>query len=269
MPLRVIRMAVVYSIRDWNQHFECAQSSRAKSLTWVAVPNKHDGKSFRRLMRMKNGIALYGAWILIVQVASKCPCRGVLADSDGPLSSGDIADKTLVDSKIIQAALDACCSREIGWIEKREITIDHDQSRSTTIDHDAPTRQDITRQDKTEQDTTIGGDEIGDQSRQPPKTAFDAAEVALPAELDTVEFRERWQAWAAYRRKKRKPISEDAAKRQLEELVRYGPSGAIESINASIANDWQGIFPPKKQPGQSGQKFSGAKKFLETHIDAK
>ncbi len=33
-------------------------------------------------------------WILVVQVAAKCLCRGTLADEDGPLSLEDIAFKT-------------------------------------------------------------------------------------------------------------------------------------------------------------------------------
>jgi hypothetical protein len=144
----------LYSIRDWDKHFEVAQSKRAENLRWVPLPNKHDGKSFRRLIQMKNGPAIYGAWVLIVQVASKCPTRGVLADGDGPLTAHDIADKTLTDPKLIQSALDACCSKAIGWIAKDESRSECDQPESTEINRDAPTGQDRTGQDNTEQDRT-------------------------------------------------------------------------------------------------------------------
>ncbi len=143
-------MSVVYSIRDWEKHFECSQSKRADKLSWVATPNKHDGKSFRRLIQMKNGTALYGAWILIVQVASKCPVRGILADSDGPLNAEDIADKTLTDPKLIQATLDACCSKAIGWIVKDETRSECDTPESISIDGGVPTGQDITEHNNTE-----------------------------------------------------------------------------------------------------------------------
>jgi hypothetical protein len=150
-------MATTYSIRDWEKHFECSQSKRAERLSWVATPNKHDGKSYRRLIQMKNGAALYGAWILIVQVASKCPVRGILADDDGPLSADDIADKTLTDPKLIQSALDACCSKAIGWIVKEDSRSECDTSQSTAIDRGVPTLQDITGQDITEHNSVGGG----------------------------------------------------------------------------------------------------------------
>ena len=75
-------MGIRYRIRGWVELFENAQSRKCARLTWVPVPNKHDGKSFRRLMGLPNGPSLYGAWLLLLQVASKCPERGVLADED-------------------------------------------------------------------------------------------------------------------------------------------------------------------------------------------
>ena len=78
-------MTTRYRVRDWDQHFENSRSRDYKKLDWVPLPNKHDGKGYRRLIALENGPALFAAWVLIVQVASKCPQRGVLADEDGPL----------------------------------------------------------------------------------------------------------------------------------------------------------------------------------------
>lgn len=270
-------MQTLYVIRDWDQHFEVAQSKRSKRperTQWVPIPNKHDGKSFRRLMKMKNGPALYGAWVLIVQVASKCQVRGTLCDGDGPLTAADIADKTLVDEKIIQAALDACSSKAIGWIESREYyserapsAVGADSERAQQL---SATGQDRTRQDKTGQIAASGSGDSGNGQppRQPRQAAFDAATVALPADLDVPRVRDAWREWVEFRRKKRKPISEDAARKQLAELIRYGPDGAVASINASIANDWQGLFEPKSSGPTKQGKFSGVQGFLENHRDA-
>jgi hypothetical protein len=76
--------SVTYRIRDWKQHFESYEQSRLKAkdgMRWVTITTKHDGKTFRRLSKIENGIAIYGAWVLIVAVAGKCPVRGVLADA--------------------------------------------------------------------------------------------------------------------------------------------------------------------------------------------
>lgn len=114
-------MAVLYSIRDWDQHFECAQSRKVKrDLTWVGIPCKHDGKSFRRLMMMTNGLTIYGAWILIVQIAAKCPTRGVLADPDGPLTTEDLAIKTGCPIEFFEHALKVLTDKAIGWISVRQ-----------------------------------------------------------------------------------------------------------------------------------------------------
>ncbi len=58
-------------------------------------------------------------------------------------------------------------------------------------------------------------------------------------------FASKWQAWVISRHSRRKPISELAAREQLEKLESFGLGGAIESLRQSIEGDWQGIFPPK------------------------
>lgn len=121
-------MVTLYTIRDWDKHFETAASRLVKRLSWVAVPNKHDGKSYRRLMRREDGPTLYGAWVLIVQVASKCPTRGVLADGDGPLTPEDLAVKTDCPVELFETALKVLASPEIRWIEAR-----HYEDGSSTL----------------------------------------------------------------------------------------------------------------------------------------
>lgn len=113
-------MTTAYRVRRWNEQFENAQSRKVEKASWVPVPNKHDGKSFRRLMTLPNGPAIYGAWMLILQVASKCPNRGELIDEDGPLSAEDISLKTCVDESLIKDAITVLCSPKIGWLESFE-----------------------------------------------------------------------------------------------------------------------------------------------------
>ena len=109
---------MTYRIRDWKDHYESYESARVKKvLAWVAMPTKHDGKAFRRIMRTDPTGALFGAWCLIVQVAAKCPVRGVLADQDGALSAIDISDKTGLSEESVQRALVVFSSPEIRWIE--------------------------------------------------------------------------------------------------------------------------------------------------------
>ena len=229
--------ATAYRIRGWDESgFEVAQNSRTRGpLKWVAVPTKHDGKGFRRLMRHKEGTAFFGCWCLIVQVAAKCPTRGVLADDDGPLSSSDLHLKTGADEKVMARAIQFLHC-EVGWLETVEV--DTLQQSVAGCNKVLPTRQDV--QDKTyrtEQDTTppcVGG--IPDH----------ADEIVLPATLQASEqFRSAWRDWLAYRRECRQSMRGVTIERQLAMLARLGPDVARESIESSIRNGWKGLFEPK------------------------
>jgi hypothetical protein len=114
-------MAVVYSIRNWDDDFEVAQSKKIKGPhQWVAIPTKHDGKSFRRLMLREDGPQVYAAWILLIQVAAKCTVRGVLADGDGPLGVDDLSIKTGCPAVVFENAIKVLSSKEIGWLVVEE-----------------------------------------------------------------------------------------------------------------------------------------------------
>lgn len=74
----------------------------------------------------------------------------------------------------------------------------------------------------------------------------------IPESLSTfADFVESWHGWMSSRHDRKKPISEAAAKTQLEDLAGFGRVGAVLSIRQSIAHDWQGLFAPKTQGVQS------------------
>jgi hypothetical protein len=157
------QMAVVYSIRDWEAHFEVSQSNKVKrALSWVPLPTKHDGKSYRRLMIRTDGMQLYAAWVLIVQVAAKCPVRGVLADGDGPLEAEDLAIKTGGSVAVFSEALSVLSRSDIGWLlvdEWSGATSNPVNSGSKPLDSGSSSvlpLQDRTGHDITRQDTSSG-----------------------------------------------------------------------------------------------------------------
>jgi hypothetical protein len=130
----------VYTVRNWDSRFETAQSRKVKSiLTWVALPVKHDGLGFRRIMALPDGPAIYGAWVLIVQVAAKCPVRGVLADENGPLGPEDLELKTGCSVDVFSRALNVLSGNKIGWI----VVADY-QCGSRALSLQDSTEQDIT-----------------------------------------------------------------------------------------------------------------------------
>ncbi len=108
---------MTYAIRDWDVHFENHESRKLRSQRWVAMKNKHDGASYRRVAGLPNAVEVFCAWCLLVQIASRMPVRGVLADKDGPLDSADMSAKTGYPPAIFEAAFEALTHPKIAWLE--------------------------------------------------------------------------------------------------------------------------------------------------------
>lgn len=70
---------------------------------------------------------------------------------------------------------------------------------------------------------------------------FRADRMVLPSTVNT----DSWAEWCAYRSSKKKPITEKAAEKQIELLTQHPESVQRQIIETSIANDYQGLFPPK------------------------
>lgn len=225
-------MASLYRIKNWARHYEKAQTRKVGNAQWVPLPVKHDGKGFRRLMAMENGPAIYGAWVLIVQVAAKCVERGTLADEDGPLTSEDLTLKTGCDKGLFDEALQVLCSEKIGWMLVSEWAPD-----TTAIDElGKPLQlQDSTRQDSTEQDNTADRqvDGIGPTTH--------ASMIPIPPSLNFPPFRAAWERWIEHLRQKGNRPSQLTLTDQLVELERAGPEAAIGKINYSIRQGYVGL----------------------------
>jgi uncharacterized protein YdaU (DUF1376 family) len=72
--------------------------------------------------------------------------------------------------------------------------------------------------------------------------------VEFPANLQSADFGAAWESYLAYRKSSRlKALAPASVTAQLRNLSEMGHDEAIEAINQSIANGWQGIFPPKNK----------------------
>lgn len=107
---------ICYAIKDWNTHFENSESRKIKSLTWLPVKNKHDGKGYRRVVAHPKSIQVFCAWNLMIQVASKMPVRGVLRDEDGPITTSDLSFKTGYPEHIFEEAFKVLSDNKVGWL---------------------------------------------------------------------------------------------------------------------------------------------------------
>lgn len=179
-------VATVFVIRDWHEHFEVSQTRKVDTLRWVPVPVKHDGLSFRRVMALDDGLAVFGAWVLILQVAGKCRRRGILTTDTGrPMTAEDIAIKTGAPKAGIERALEVLMSEDVGWVGSIDST--ELECESTQLDYRRG--QDSTGQESASADSSaeLGN---GQASSVPsefvfPTTGKGKAEWTLPqAKLD-------------------------------------------------------------------------------------
>jgi hypothetical protein len=76
-------------------------------------------------------------------------------------------------------------------------------------------------------------------------------EDVIPQELDTPVFRKAWLEWLQYRCQIKKPLKDLSRQKKLNELKCLGPDRAIDAINCSIANGWQGIHEPNNSNHQN------------------
>ena len=78
---------------------------------------------------------------------------------------------------------------------------------------------------------------------------------SFPEKLDNEEFKTAWSEWITFRREIKKTLTPSTTSKQLAKLATYGSSKAVQSIENSISNGWQGLFDPD---GKQGGKASAA-----------
>ena len=104
-------------IANWQENYENNRSRTVKDLRWVPVPNRHDGERYARLMIRKDSAIIFSAWILMLQVASRCQPRGSLVRSDGKLHDPEsLSLKTRAPAEWFEKAIPVLM--EMAWLEQ-------------------------------------------------------------------------------------------------------------------------------------------------------
>jgi hypothetical protein len=112
----------VYRVKGWGDYFENNRTRTMDVMRWVPIPNKHDGDGYTEMVDGPDGAAIYGAWVALVQVASKCHPRGtLLRDNKTPHTPESIARVTRLPVKSIEKVIQKAASGSVGWLEVVEI----------------------------------------------------------------------------------------------------------------------------------------------------
>lgn len=231
----------IYRIKDWDELYENNRTRGMKIMQWIPVPNMQDGDGYITLVERKNGAAYLGAWLAILQVASKCKVRGtLLRNGTEPHTPDTLSRIARISPEIIESALEILVN-ECKWleiIEQHEGAGDAQFARSLPAVCPHPTDEE--------------GKGIEEKEE---KGAPQAPEVVFPENLDCPEFHEAWGKWNQYRSERRLPkLVPTSIQAQLNKLGAIGPPRAIAAIEHSISNNYQGIFEPKAPIGARPQR---------------
>ena len=106
----------LYRIREWSRHFENNRTRELRKLGWVPIPNKLDNDGYLELVEHENGAAHFGAWVVIVEIASRCEPRGILLrDNRTPHTPHTLARRSRIPESVFAEVFPRLI--HIGWIE--------------------------------------------------------------------------------------------------------------------------------------------------------
>lgn len=134
----------IFAVAAWNDVHENNRTRELKKLDWVPVPNKMDGAGYATLVTHDDGAAHFGAWVAILEIASRCRDRGVLVRGDG--RPHDAASLSLISRLPVAVFRDAIPRLvDIGWLAIRNTPHDDattSQDGAGIPQEDAETSQD-------------------------------------------------------------------------------------------------------------------------------
>jgi len=73
----------VIRIKEWDKIYENNKTRILQNLDRIQIPINWGSDGYLDMMDRKDGPAIFGAWIALVQVAAKCKIRGTLVRSNG------------------------------------------------------------------------------------------------------------------------------------------------------------------------------------------
>lgn len=110
------RAIPMYRIKDWDKRFENNRTRQLKHLDWVPIPNKMDGDGYTDLVEHPNAAAHLGAWLAIVEIASRQDPRGTLPEGRHGLCK-TLARISRLPAEIFQEVIPRLIS-EVEWLEE-------------------------------------------------------------------------------------------------------------------------------------------------------
>jgi hypothetical protein len=175
----------MWFIKDWKTIYETAESRKIKHLTWVAMPNKFDGRGFKRMMRHPDAPVALSCFLLMCQVASrvhKDHRDGRIGNSEAAYCACDLADITGMCEENFEKSFQLLSSQSIAWIEWRGNP--RTTGRQPVTPGEFPDALGVIQTDR----QTDRHTEVGPSQREKAAWDFDRLRTEYPAALSDFEL---------------------------------------------------------------------------------
>jgi hypothetical protein len=113
----------LYRIKNWQDNYECNRTRELKSVKWIPIPVKLSGDGYSMMMddekgnRRKEGPAMFGTFIAIIELAACCDPRGDLIKASGePHTFESIGRICRIHPEFVEKTI-AFCVNTVKWIE--------------------------------------------------------------------------------------------------------------------------------------------------------
>jgi len=220
-------------IKWWDQ-FENAGSRKLVTIRHFSSTAGNDSRGYRKLMRMGvKGLAAFGTFQALCQLMAglghAARKQGAAINSDGSiLDLDDLSDLTRITDKALEVNIEILIG--IGWLEGlKPLEAIQSPNDPPASPNDLP----LIPQDNPKGEEGRGEEGRGEEGKK--------ESLSLPFGSD--DFREAWTEWISYLKEKKKTPTDRTKKAQLKKLKTLTQSDAIYTINNSIENGWQGLFP--------------------------
>ena len=237
-------------IKNWDQ-YENNRTRNMADMRWVPVPNRFDGDQITEVI--EEGAAIYGAWVAVLLVASRCKPRGELIRENGePHNAKTLARRTRLPQKDFDRAIPILISA--GLIERCTNTAG---SRQEGAEEVAPGRQAPAGiRHPTDYGMEWNGIEgKGIERKNAPAEPVTVDSLTIPDSINTPDALEALSDWLDYKRSRREGYKKAGHLNGL--LKTYSdPETLARDIRHSIGSGYKGLItapgsanrqPAKKQ----------------------
>ena len=237
-------------IKNWDQ-YENNRTRNMADMRWVPVPNRFDGDQITEVI--EEGAAIYGAWVAVLLVASRCKPRGELIRENGePHNAKTLARRTRLPQKdfdraipiLISAGLIERCTNTAGSRQEGAEEVAGSRQEGAGFAH--PTDYGI-------EGNGIEGNRI--EKNRKPAEPVTVDSLTIPDSIKTPDALAALSDWLDYKRSRREGYKKAGHLNGL--LKTYSdPETLARDIRHSIGSGYKGLItapgsanrqPAKKQ----------------------